>query len=81
MTNYTKHHGSEIKHYYHCKQCLLNIPGGESPESYSRYSVGSTDEGIQVWCNRCDKEIVHYKNIGLRVAIDNTGCDMEGYAE
>ena len=72
MSEYTEHHGSQIIHYYHCKQCLENIPGGESPESYSRYSVGSTAEGVQVWCNRCEIEVVHYKDIGLRVIADSS---------
>lgn len=53
---------NEIVQFFHCGQCLdelkaLGMP--ESPQSYSRLSVGFTRKGIQVWCHRHDVNVMH----------------------
>lgn len=54
---------NEIKAYLHCKLCLAEQAGpagvGESPESYSRLSVGWTRRGFQVWCERHGANVMH----------------------
>jgi hypothetical protein len=51
---------NEISMFFHCKQCLAEIPPNTSHEEYARLSVGITPEGdIQVWCVRHDTNIVH----------------------
>jgi len=38
---------------------MRNIPKNESPHTYSSYEVGFMNNGdCQVWCKRCDKEVV-----------------------
>jgi hypothetical protein len=49
----------EIFSFLHCAVCLSEIPPGESPESFARYSVGFTPAGLQVWCVRHNCNIVH----------------------
>lgn len=52
-----------IRAYMHCGLCLQELRDGkapgESPESYARLTVGSTDIGWQVWCVRHDCNVVH----------------------
>jgi len=50
---------NQIVMYIHCKTCLRGIPPGKTPRDWARLSVGWTDKGLQVWCDRCDKEVVH----------------------
>lgn len=49
----------QIRAYMHCGLCLDNLPSGESPESFARFSVGWTDEGLQVWCSRHKCNVLH----------------------
>jgi len=46
----------QITTFFHCGLCVDELRSGkvrgESAESYSRYSVGWTPRGLQVWCNR-----------------------------
>lgn len=50
----------KIKAYMHCGKCLSELPSGESPESFSKLSIGWTDEGFQVWCNRHNLNVASY---------------------
>ena len=43
---------NKIQMYLHCKSCLSN-------RSKDKVSVGYTKEGIQVWCDMCNSNIVH----------------------
>jgi len=49
---------NQISTYVHCAMCVTDIQEGrapyDSPLTYSRYSVGWTPRGLQVWCNRHD---------------------------
>ena len=49
----------EIELYFHCSLCLDFLPEGVSPEDYSLLQVGWTNKGIQVWCRRHNRNIVH----------------------
>lgn len=50
---------NEIKLYLHCKQCLDERPKHISPKDWSRNQAGWTTEGIQLWCNRHEANIIH----------------------
>ncbi len=50
---------NEIKSFVHCRQCMSNIPHGESPRSWAALEVGFTELGIQVWCKRCEINVFH----------------------
>jgi hypothetical protein len=43
---------SEIKLYFHCRKCFLDKPKNTSMEDYSKLSIGKTNHGILIWCNR-----------------------------
>lgn len=57
---------NEIGMYFHCKRCLEELPRGQSPVSYARYSVGFTPVGLQIWCERHDINICHIDFEGQR---------------
>lgn len=49
---------NEIDLYFHCATCLPEVPKGVSPAEWSSQQAGWTKDGMQVWCNRCDKSII-----------------------
>lgn len=49
----------DIVSFLHCKQCLRDMPNGMSPREWARNEVGLTPDGIQVWCTRHEKNVVH----------------------
>lgn len=61
-----------ILQYLHCKLCIGELPRGQSPESYARYSVGFTKQGVQVWCNRHNCNVFHVDFEGNRHPADLT---------
>ena len=50
---------NSILAYMHCRRCVETMPEGFSPQTWSRLSVGWTELGFQVWCNRHNVNIVH----------------------
>lgn len=55
---------NEIGGYIHCKECVAEWVAGQagkdvSPKEYSRISVGRTAKGLQVWCDRHNKNILY----------------------
>jgi len=56
---------SQIGAYIHCKLCAQELLDGdyrtfgESAKSYSRYSVGWTLRGLQMWCNRHNCNVIN----------------------
>ena len=50
---------NNIEQYLHCKLCMDELTEDESPKSYARYGVGWTRDGLQVWCERHDVNIIH----------------------
>ena len=51
---------SDIQSFFHCRECLEELPDGESPRSYASLEVGWTPKGIQVWCKRHEKNVAHF---------------------
>ena len=67
---------SKILSYFHCGKCLEELREDDlilhyqpkyredlksiSAQEYSQLSVGATEEGIQIWCDRHDCEVGHY---------------------
>lgn len=49
----------EIQMFFHCKECMNELPEKTSPQDYQQLEVGWTDEGLQVWCRRHDLNIIH----------------------
>lgn len=50
---------NQILMYYHCGQCMEEIPEGTSPQEWSSLEVGATEFGIQVWCKRHDSNVIN----------------------
>lgn len=48
-----------INLYFHCAECLKEVPEGVAPKEYQKIQAGSTDRGVQVWCLRHDLNIIH----------------------
>ena len=44
--------------YLHCTRCMFELPRGKSPALWARLSVGVLPDGLQVWCERHDTEVV-----------------------
>lgn len=49
---------NHIKMFFHCKQCIAEIPGDQTPREWIRVEVGWTEKGLQVWCVRHEINIV-----------------------
>lgn len=58
---------NQIESFFHCKECMSEIPDGESPASWARINTGFTKKGLQVWCERHDKNIIHLDFLGNKV--------------
>jgi len=52
--------------YFHCSQCLAKKPKGISPREWASLEVGWTKLGFQVWCKRCEVNIVHVDFEGVK---------------
>ena len=68
---------SKILSYFHCGKCLEELREDDlilhyqpkyredlksiSAQEYSQLSVGATEEGIQIWCDRHDCEVGHIR--------------------
>ena len=50
---------NQIQAYLHCVKCLDEIPDGVSPQEYAMTQAGWTPQGMQVWCNRHNCNVVH----------------------
>ncbi len=50
---------NEIKMYLHCGKCMDKRPKNKSPMEWARTQAGMTDIGLQVWCNRCNANLIH----------------------
>ena len=60
---------NKIESFLHCGLCIneLKAMGGEqSPRDYANVSVGWNKEGLQVWCNRHDCNILHVDFEGVQ---------------
>ena len=49
----------KIEMFLHCKECLDDLPSGESPRDYAAIEAGWTKLGLQLWCKRHEKNIIH----------------------
>lgn len=58
--------GMRIKAFFHCRQCLDELPEGVSPRDWAQLEVGSTEAGWQVWCRRHDSNVVHMWFEGMK---------------
>ena len=50
---------NDIQMFFHCKECMEEIPDDLAPCDYQQLAVGWTEQGLQVWCSRHDMNIIH----------------------
>ena len=51
---------NEIHTFFHCARCIDDRdPEHESPRMWAKLEVGFTELGLQVWCKRCEVNVVH----------------------
>ena len=44
--------------FFHCMECIKEMPAGQSPSDYQEMSVGlDAEENIIIWCKRHHKPI------------------------
>lgn len=48
-----------ILQYMHCKLCVEELPRGKSMEEWAHLAVGFTKQGVQVWCERHECNVMH----------------------
>lgn len=69
----------EIGAYMHCGKCIDEYkrltPAGESPATFSRLSVGWTRQGLQVWCQRHDCNVLHVDFQGQQHPANTTAAN------
>ncbi len=59
---------NSIGAYIHCMKCIDELPVGQSPAEFAKVQAGWTKEGLQVWCNRHDENIIHLDFLGQKVS-------------
>lgn len=75
---------NEIEMYMHCGLCLEEIKamwdqGIEiSPQEYARVQAGWTRQGIQVWCNRHEVNVMHMDFQGNKHPANTSRKPFEG---
>ena len=56
----TLNHESKIIRFIHCDKCIKEkTDNTQSYMDYSKLSVGMTEKGIQVWCDRHEENVTH----------------------
>lgn len=63
--------------YTHCGLCLNELPEDKSMGEFSEISVGFTIEGLQIWCDRHDCNIVHIDFQGMQHPANDTRINKE----
>ena len=63
---------NQIVHHMHCRQCIDELPSGHSPASWAKYTVGWTELGLQVWCERHECNVVNIDFEGHQHPADTT---------
>jgi hypothetical protein len=59
----------EIQTFFHCANCMPDRPEGVTPKEWVRIQAGWTEKGLQVWCNRCDLNVVHLDFHGTKAGV------------
>jgi hypothetical protein len=57
---------NEIVMYLHCGKCMDERPDHIAPMDWARTQSGWTPMGLQVWCNRCNANLMHVDFEGVK---------------
>lgn len=61
---------NHIVQFFHCKTCLADLPENVSPRDWIKVEVGWTKKGLQVWCVRCEKNVIAVDLLGQKIALE-----------
>lgn len=50
---------NQIKAFFHCAKCMPDRPPDLSPREWVQLEAGFTKVGVQVWCKRCELNVIH----------------------
>lgn len=74
----TMSNDNQIQAFLHCGLCVEEVKAEMaqyvhvSPRDYARLAVGWTPDGLQVWCNRHDCNVIHIDFEGKKHPADTT---------
>lgn len=57
---------NSIKLFFHCRQCLEELPPNTTPREWGRLECGWTVQGFQVWCKRHECNVIHVDFEGIK---------------
>ncbi len=63
---------NEIKMFFHCVKCFPAKPADMAPRDWVMIEAGWTVLGFQVWCRRCEANIMHMDFEGKKHPGNNT---------
>lgn len=58
---------NQIVSFFHCANCMKVKPANKSPREWAMLEVGWTKKGFQVWCKRCEMDVIHVDFEGQKV--------------
>ena len=63
-----------IEMYIHCGLCIEENKDNEdeSPQEWSNYDVGWTQQGLQIWCWKHNANVLHLDFEGRKIKADST---------
>ena len=71
-----RYENSRIMSFTTCSQCQRDKPGNESMEKWARLNVGLTETGLEVWCVRHRRVVVHFTPDQLQGFVEGRpGCE------
>ncbi|MDP2661328.1 MAG: hypothetical protein Q8R28_11435 [Dehalococcoidia bacterium] len=62
---------NEISAFLHCGKCLREKPPGLSPREWASLEVGYTPQGLQIWCERHEVNVLHLDFMGQRMRAES----------
>jgi hypothetical protein len=57
---------NEISSFFHCASCMDDKPPDLAPREWVSIEAGFTPLGFQVWCKRCECNIIHIDFEGVQ---------------
>lgn len=61
-----------IHTFFHCGKCSILRPPDQSMREWAQLEIGFTPLGLQVWCKRCECNVVHVDFEGQKHPANNT---------
>ncbi len=57
----------DIISYFHCRKCFGDRPPDITPAKWAMLSAGWTEIGLQIWCERCEMNVMNLDFKGQKV--------------